>query len=113
MHELGLMEEVRRQALAAAAADGAHRITAISLRVGALSGVEADALRFVFPVVMAGTIAEEAELRIVLERALCHCQPCGAPFEADDGCCDCPRCGTISRQLLSGRDLRLVALEVA
>lgn len=112
MHELGLMQEVRRQALAAAEAEGARRITAIRLRVGELAGVEADALRFAFPVVMAGTIAEGAELRIEREPARCHCQPCDTPFEARDGCCDCPQCGTISRQLLSGRDLRLVDLDV-
>jgi hydrogenase nickel incorporation protein HypA/HybF len=112
MHELSLMEEVRRQALAAAGADGATRITAIRLQVGELAGVELEALRFAFPVVMAGTIAAAAELRIEREAAECHCSLCDAPFPAPDGCCDCPRCGTISRSLLRGRDLRLLALEV-
>jgi len=112
MHELSLMEALRDQALAAAHADGASRITAISLRVGELAGVELEALRFAFPVVMAGTIAAGAELRIESEPAECHCAACDAPFPAPDGCCDCPRCGAISRQLLRGRDLRLLTLEV-
>jgi hydrogenase nickel incorporation protein HypA/HybF len=112
MHELSLMEALRDQALAAAQADGATRITAIQLRVGELAGVEIEALRFVFPVVMEGTIAAGAELRIESEPAECHCAACDAPFPASDGCCDCPRCGAISRQLLRGRDLRLLALEV-
>ena len=112
MHELSLMEALRDQALAAARADGATRITAIQLRVGELAGVELDALRFAFPVVMAGTIAAGAELRIEREPAECHCAACNASFPAPDGCCDCPRCGTISRQLLRGRELRLLALEV-
>ena len=112
MHELSLMAAVRDQALAAAQADGASRISAISLRVGALAGVEVDALRFAAPVVLAGTIAEGAALHIALEPACCHCARCKAPFEARAGCCDCPRCGRISAQLLSGRTLQLVALEV-
>jgi hydrogenase nickel incorporation protein HypA/HybF len=112
MHELSLMEALRDQALAAAHADGASRITAISLRVGELAGVELEALRFAFPVVMAGTIAAGAELRIESEPAECHCAACKAPFPAPDGCCDCPRCGAISRVLMRGRDLRLLALEV-
>jgi hydrogenase nickel incorporation protein HypA/HybF len=112
MHELSLMEAVRDQALAAARADGATRITAIQLRIGSLAGVEIEALRFAFPLVMAGTIAAGAELRIEHEPAECHCAACHAPFPARDGCCDCPRCGAISRQLLRGRDLRLLALEV-
>ncbi len=40
MHELSLMEAVRDQALVAARAEGASRITAISLRIGNLAGVE-------------------------------------------------------------------------
>ncbi len=112
MHELSLMEALRHQALLAAQAEGAQRIAAISLRVGELAGVEVEALRFAFPVVMAGTIAARAELRIEIEPAECHCAVCDAPFPAPDGCCDCPRCGTISLRLLRGRDLRLLALEV-
>lgn len=112
MHELSLMEEVRRQALAAASAEGATRIEAITLRVGELAGVELDALRFAFAVVMEDSIAAAAELRIEREAALCHCESCDDSFQARDGCCACPRCYTISRRLISGRDLRLVALEV-
>jgi hydrogenase nickel incorporation protein HypA/HybF len=112
MHELSLMEAVRDQALAAAHAEGAIRITVISLRVGELAGVEVEALRFAFPVAMAGTIAAGAELRIESEAAECHCPNCDAPFPAPHGCCDCPRCGAISRQLLCGRHLRLLSLEV-
>jgi hydrogenase nickel incorporation protein HypA/HybF len=112
MHELSLMAVVRDQALAAAAADGARRIVAVSLRVGELAGVEVEALRFAFPVVMAGTIAAAAVLRIEIEPAECLCAVCAAPFPVPDGCCDCPRCGTVSRRLLRGRDLRLLALEV-
>ena len=112
MHELSLMEALRDQALAAARAEGAERIALILLRVGELSGVEVEALHFAFPVVMAGTIAAAAELCIEVEAATCHCAVCDAPFPVPDGCCDCPRCGTISRRLLGGRDLRLLALEV-
>ena len=112
MHELSLMEVVRDQAVAAALADGASRILAIRLRVGQQSGVEPEALRFAFPVVMAGTIAADAEFCIESEPAECHCAVCDAPFPAPEGCCDCPRCGTISRRLIRGRDLRLLALEV-
>jgi hydrogenase nickel incorporation protein HypA/HybF len=112
MHELSLMEALRDQALAAARAEGVRRIALIRLRVGELAGVEVEALRFAFPLVMEGTLAAGAELAIELEPAICHCAVCDAPFPAPDGCCDCPYCGTISRRLLRGRDLRLLSLEV-
>jgi len=112
MHELSLMVAVRDQALAAARADGASRITAITLRVGALAGVEVDALRVAGPLVLAGTIAAGAVLRIEWEAASCFCAHCQAAFAVRQGCCQCPHCGSISAQLLRGRALQLVSLEV-
>jgi hydrogenase nickel incorporation protein HypA/HybF len=112
MHELSLMLELRDQALAAAAAEGASRIVAIRLRVGELAGVEIEALRGAFPVVMEGTIAAQAQLWIEREAASCRCAGCGDDYRVSDGFCQCPRCGTLGGQLLSGRALQLVALEV-
>lgn len=111
MHELSLMEEVRRQALDAAAAQGAARITAVRLRVGEWSGVEPEALRFVFLVVMAGTIAAAATLHIEVEAAAVYCPLCQAPF-APGLEHRCPRCGRFSAALCAGRALQLVALEI-
>lgn len=54
MHELALMEEVRRLADEQAAAQGALRIHALHLRIGSLSGVDPEALAFAFEVVMQG-----------------------------------------------------------
>lgn len=113
MHELSLMEEVRRLALAAAAAEGATAIQAIELRVGERAGVEREALRFAFPVVMEGTIAAAAELRITVVPAEAHCAPCGRRFDCADGLAECPQCGAISGALLRGRELELASLELA
>jgi hydrogenase nickel incorporation protein HypA/HybF len=106
------MQEVCRQALAAAAAEGAVSIVAIRLRVGELAGVELEALRFAFPLVMQDTIAAHAQLQIESVPAICHCAACGKGFHATQGLADCPSCGTLSQRLLSGQELQLVAVEV-
>ncbi len=106
------MDAVRQQALEQAALHGARRITAISLRVGSLAGVEIEALRLAHTVVMAGTIAAGSRLVIKAVPAACFCSACREPFPAPDGCCDCPRCGRISRELLRGRELQLASLEL-
>lgn len=112
MHELSLMEALRDQALSAAHANGASRITAIQLRIGSLAGVEVEALRFAHTVVMAGTIAAGAELRIEVVPARFGCEPCQQAFDAEHGDCLCPRCGSFSRRLLQGRELELTSLEL-
>ena len=113
MHELSLMEAVRDQALAAALAEGATRITAISLRIGSLAGVEPEAMRFAHTVVMAGTIAAGAELRIEVVIARFFCEPCQQAFDTEHGDCLCLRCGSFSRRLLQGRELELTSLELS
>ncbi len=45
MHELSLAREVEGQVAAAARRDGFHRVGQLRLEVGALAGVEVDALR--------------------------------------------------------------------
>ena len=107
------MEAVRTQALAAARAEGATRIAAINLRIGSLAGVEPEALRFAHTVVMAGTIAAGAELRIEVVPARFDCEPCQQAFDAEQGDCLCPRCGSFSRELLQGRELELASLDLS
>jgi hydrogenase nickel incorporation protein HypA/HybF len=113
MHELSLMEAVRDQALVAARVEGASRITAINLRIGSLAGVEPEALRFAHTVVMAGTIAAGAELRIEGVIARFFCEPCQQAFDTEQGDCLCLRCGSFSRRLLQGRELELTSLELS
>lgn len=64
MHEVGIMQEALAIALDHGRSSGAERITAVSLKIGALSGVEPDALRFAFDVVAHGTLAQDARLQI-------------------------------------------------
>ena len=113
MHELSLMDAVREQALEQAARHGAGRITTITLRVGSLAGVEIEALRLAHTVVMAGTIAAGSRLEIEAVPAAFFCAACEQPFAARDCCCECPRCGRISRELLRGRELQLASMEIA
>ena len=107
------MDAVREQALEQAARHGAGRITTITLRVGSLAGVEIEALRLAHTVVMAGTIAAGSRLEIEAVPAAFFCAACEQPFAARDGCCECPRCGRISRELLRGRELQLASMEIA
>jgi hydrogenase nickel incorporation protein HypA/HybF len=126
MHELSLMVSVRDLALARAREHGAVAITAITLRVGQLSGVEPEALAFAFEVVMAGSIAAKARLRIDPVAALWSCVTCGAAVpsgggvvaDADAGAGHgavegpCPACGGRVRRLREGGELELASLDL-
>ena len=93
-------------------AAGARRVRKLSLRIGALSGVVPDALRFAFDVVTRGTPAAGASLEIESVPAVCWCAGCGKEFESGDLIAECPRCHNISGELRRGRELEIAAVEL-
>lgn len=113
MHELGLAQEALDVALATAQRQGARRIVAMHLRIGGLSGVVPEALRFALETITAGTPAEGA--RILMERVIpfCRCEACGGEYEVVDCSYACPMCGDTRGRLSRGKELDLVSLEVA
>ena len=113
MHELSLMEQTLAIALEHAQREGACHIHQLTMRVGALSGVVPDALRFAFDVLTQGTMAEGARLTIESVPIVARCATCDREFEAADLFGGCPRCGKTATKLRQGRELELASLEVS
>jgi hydrogenase nickel incorporation protein HypA/HybF len=115
MHELALMEEVRQLAEQELVRAGARQIHRMQLRIGSLSGVNPEALRLAFAVVMAddNPNGEPTTLDLEVVPTLCFCPHCQQSFAPADVIHACHRCGALSSQLLQGRELELVQLEVS
>lgn len=113
MHELsvalGLLEGVQ----VTAAREGIARVTAVHVRVGALSGIAPDALAFSWELATEGTIAERSALRIEDVPLVVYCERCGTERKprAATGL-TCPVCTNICPTIVRGRELQLVAMEV-
>jgi len=113
MHELSIATSALQQALEETRRAGASRVTRIGLRVGAISGVDAEALRFAFSAILPGTAAEGAVLDIDPVAAIATCPDCQRDFSAEaDFIFACPACGRLSAAIRQGRELDLVRLEV-
>ncbi|HTQ31611.1 MAG TPA: hydrogenase maturation nickel metallochaperone HypA [Opitutaceae bacterium] len=114
MHEAGIMESTLALAAAKAREQGAERIHRIVLRLGALSGVEPDALRFAFDAMAKNTPAAGAVLEIETVPACGYCPDCDLEFAVkSDFIFTCPKCGRISGELNQGRELELARLEIS
>jgi hydrogenase nickel incorporation protein HypA/HybF len=98
-----------------AAREQAERVTVITVKRGELSGVIPEALEFCFDVCVAGTCAENAELKIETVRATWKCSDCGEQVEtvADLDMPLCPACGSFHLVLATGGEFRLESIEVA
>ena len=112
MHEVGIMASTLDAIRQQAALHGAERVSRIVLRIGALSGVEPEALRFAYEALTPGTLAAGAVLDIELIAARAHCATCAADFDGGDTpLLRCPRCGNYSGDLRAGRELAIARLE--
>jgi len=100
-------------AVDAAKAADASRILKLRLRIGSLSGVVPEAMRFAFDVVSHETMAEGASLEIEAVPAACWCAECRAEFECADFFNECPRCHNASGELRRGREMEIADVEIS
>ena len=112
MHEVGLMQNALDLAFTRAESEGAKRIEAIRLRVGALSGAVPESLEFAFEGLKKGTIAEGARLDLDFVPVRCLCRSCRTEFEPGDYVLTCPSCGREDFDILAGYEMNLVSIEV-
>jgi len=108
MHELAIT-----QSIVDAVTDhtGGAKVAAVHLRVGKLSGVVPDAMRFCFDMVTDGTTLQGARLDIDEPEGKGHCRGCGDDFLLPDIVLLCP-CGSADVHVLSGRELSVTSVEV-
>ena len=109
MHELAITQSV-------VDAVGEHaagaRVARVNVRIGKLSGVVPDAMRFCFELVADGTSLQGAELVIDEPAGAGHCRTCGKDFVLGDLILLCP-CGSADVDVVAGRELTVQSFEVA
>jgi len=108
MHEVAITRSVLD--LVAEAANG-RRVRRVTLEIGELSGVVADAVAFCFPELARDTIAAGAELEIRAIAGRARCEACGAEFATPSLLTPCD-CGSLHFVRLRGEELNVKSLEV-
>jgi hydrogenase nickel incorporation protein HypA/HybF len=112
MHEMSLTEGVLQILQDNAKSKGFERVKTVWLEIGDLSGVETDAMRFCFDVVVQGTLADGAKLEIVSVPGQAWCMPCGKSVRVSERFDPCPECGSFQLQITGGDQMQVKELEV-
>lgn len=112
MHELAVCQALMDQVGQVAAREGALRVTAVTLQIGPLSGVEPQLLEDAWPIASAGSVAAGAGLRIEPMPVRVRCMSCGSESEAAPNRLVCGVCGDFRTRLISGEELLLKSLEL-
>jgi hydrogenase nickel incorporation protein HypA/HybF len=108
MHELSIAQSVVDAVCERAAGRSVH---SVRLRVGALTAVVPEAMRFCFDLAVEGTVAEGARLDIEHRPGTAYCRSCGREVELADLILLCP-CGSADLEVTAGRELQIVSMEV-
>jgi hydrogenase nickel incorporation protein HypA/HybF len=109
MHEMAITQSVVDAVCEHAA--GRH-VYSVKVEVGALCAVVPDAMRFCFELAAEGTVADGARLDLAVQPGTARCRTCGETFGLGDLILLCP-CGSADVEVLAGRDLRILSMEVS
>jgi hydrogenase nickel incorporation protein HypA/HybF len=89
-----------------------RRVHSVKLEVGALCAVVPDAMTFCFELATEGTVAHGASLEVDMRPGEARCRNCDTTFELSDPILLCP-CGSADVEVLAGRDLKILSMEVS
>jgi len=112
MHEMSLAEGILQIVEDAAAKQGFKRVTEVRLEIGALSGVEVEALNFCLDMVLKDSIAEGARIELDKTPGLGYCLGCGENVLINALYDNCPKCGGYQVQATGGTEMRVKDLLV-
>ena len=112
MHEVGIAGEILRASHAEAARRPGARLVAVTVRIGVLSGVDADALRFAWDVMSEQAEYEPVALQIQSMPRRNRCRDCECEFVSGIYSEPCPECASENSMLLGGDEMQLASVEV-
>lgn len=112
MHELSIAISIIDQITDESEKHGGGAVAVVHLKIGVLSGVDCDALRFAYELASEGTELEGSQLHIESIPLLVYCPGCGTIHTPDSLQIACPRCITPPQEILHGKELEVSALEI-
>ena len=113
MHELSIAMSIVEMAEEESEKRGGARVSAVHLKLGALSGVVKDALLSSYEMACEGTVLEGSRLEIQEIPIVAHCSVCDQPRTVDSvQWFVCPVCASPVSKVLQGREMEVVALEI-
>jgi hydrogenase nickel incorporation protein HypA/HybF len=113
MHELGIAQNILEIVQQSVPPEQAPDVRWVRMRIGPLSGVVPDSLDFCFSVIIGDTAMPQARLAIEQVPLAFRCKDCRHEFQAGDLAFKCPACGSSGMEMIAGKELEIVEIELA
>jgi hydrogenase nickel incorporation protein HypA/HybF len=111
MHEFSIIFNIVDIAIGSANQNGLATVSCVEIEVGQASGIEPSAMEFAWESARKDTILENARLVMHFIPLCLQCRTCGMQYEPEEMYSPCPACGDINARIISGKELRVVAIE--
>ncbi len=112
MHELSIAQEIVRTVDEARMNAGVGlRVVVVRLKIGRLTAVVPDCLKFYYEMLTKDTPLEGAEVEFEIVPLTARCGSCGKEFQSEDVIFLCPECGS-QGEIVTGRELLVDSIEV-
>jgi hydrogenase nickel incorporation protein HypA/HybF len=112
MHELGIAENILDIVRQSVPDNRISAVESIRLRVGPFAGIVPDSLKFCFDALSGDAGMTKAGLLIEQTSLTASCRSCGNRFEVKDFVFLCPACGGGNLEIISGKELEVVEIEI-
>jgi len=112
VHELSIAQSILDALETEALNRPGARFRKVGLRIGELAGVDPEALRFGFEVLVKEGRWDPLELEIEWCPRRQQCPQCAETFAVRDLDCACPQCGEKRTTCVAGNELDIAYLEV-
>jgi hydrogenase nickel incorporation protein HypA/HybF len=112
MHELGIAQNIYDIVQQSVPEELAPDVRKIRIRIGQFAGVVPDSLEFCFGVLIGESKMKQAVLCIEQPPLMSECRDCKHQFKVEDCNFRCPSCESANLELISGKELEIVDIEV-
>jgi hydrogenase nickel incorporation protein HypA/HybF len=112
VHELAIANSIVNTVLDEAKKRNHKSVTAIGLKIGALTDIAPEALEFGFSAIASGTPLEGARLEIENVPVIGKCSTCDLAFEVKGFVFVCPQCDSSDATVEQGEELDIAYIEV-
>lgn len=112
MHEAHIVESLVKDLLAKAKAHKAVKVTAVTLAIGAQSGMDEGSVKLYFDNFTEGTPAEGAKLIFKPITQKLTCKNCGIDYERKGEDFSCPQCCSMGFLNRTGKEFYIENIEI-
>jgi hydrogenase nickel incorporation protein HypA/HybF len=111
MHEFSIIQNIIEIVTETAIQNRVKKVYAVELEIGAASGVVKQALEFAWEAAGKAEILKNSILKISEVPLTVLCTLCRNTYAPPEIYEPCPVCGEVSPEILSGKELRIMAIE--